>query len=509
MLDSISPSTAGQSEHSKARSWLASQVIGSAAVHVLVLGLAIFVCYFGLWNAYFITDDYWMLGWVRHHTSLGDAILAQFGYGVRFLLDAVLWTRVQLFDLNASPYYWISLLQHAAVALIVYWLARFWTQRRSVAFLTALLFSTTFAHYEVVTWITGSEYSLAAILYLSTLAFFGLYLQRRAIKWYIGALIAFVSLLIFLELSLSLPLMLIAYHLTLGRAHESGRPIGRREIRLHVPFWVLFAGYLLVQFGFVQSGSSEAVVAGASYGPGLHILPNFLKLVYLIVPDVHYGVLSAAIGQTGVQIVHVITGALAIAATAVAVVGIWKGTALVRFGLALIYLPFLPYTLWDSGFAGAIRYRYLPAIGFALLVALLLVHAHEKLRSRGGIARRWIVPAAVAALVAVNVFVVQIWVRRHVDNSALRQAFVTELAAGYQHVEAGAQIFIEVPEQKYQDLKEACTLIFDRPVQCNAFLYGEVSSADVADASSARPVYWLRSTESGIEQLYPPATEAH
>ncbi len=508
MSDSISQTIANRSEHGDARSWLTGQLSSSAAAHALMLGLAIFVCYFGLWNAYFITDDYWMLGWVRHHTSLGDAILAEFGYGIRFLLDAVLWVRVQLFDLNAAPYYWISLLQHAAVTLIVYWLAQSWTKRRSVAFLTALLFGTTFAHYEVITWITGSEYSLAAILYLSTLACFALYLQRRAIKWYIGALVAFVSLLIFLELSLSLPLILIAYHLTLGRAARSGRPIDWREIRLHVPFWILFAFYLVVQFGFVESGSSEAVVSSASYGPGLHIFPNLLKLVYLIVPDVHYGVLSAAIGQTGVQIVLVVTVVVAVVVTAVAIVGIWKGTALVRFALALVYLPFLPYTLWDSGFAGAIRYRYLPAIGFALLVALLLVRAHDELRSRGKTAHRRIVPAAVGVLVASNIVVVQIWVQRHVDNSVLRQAFVTELAADFLHVESGAQIFIEVPQQKYKDLKEACTLIFDRPVQCNSFLYGEVSSAEVADASSAGPVYWLRSTTSGIEQLFPPASEA-
>lgn len=498
--------TSGQGETTGARAWLARQIGDSTLIHSLALSLAVVVCYFGLWNAYFTTDDFWMLGWVRHHTDLSSAILAQFGYGVRFLLDAVLWTRVQTFDLNAAPYYWISIAQHVVVTLLVYGLARFWTRRRAVAFVSALLFATTFAHYEVVTWITGSEYSLAAILYLSTLGCFAAYLHKRSVQWYAGALFAFVLLLIFLEMSLSLPLMLIAYHLTLGRDRWRGR-IDWREIRLHIPFWILFAIYLVVQFGFVRSGSSEAVVAGASYGPGLHILPNFLYLAYLFVPDVHYGVLATAVGQTGVTVVHLLTAAAAIAATGVAMYVFWKGDKLVRFALALIYIPFLPYTLWDNGFAGAIRYRYLPSIGFALLLALLVAHVYSRLRARGQIAYRLAVPAALAALLAVNLVVIQIWVGRHVDNSVLRRNFVGEFAARYENAAPGTQFLIEVPEKKYKDLKETCTLIFDRPVTCEAYLYGGISPDRMAEAQTSTPVYWLRITDDGLQQLFPPAAQ--
>lgn len=478
-------------------------------LHTLVLSTLIVAGYYGLWNAYFTSDDFWMLGWVRFRETLKDAIWAEFGYGVRFLLDASLWVRVRLFDLEASPYYWVSLVQHIAVTCIVYGLVSFWTKRRLVALLSALLFGTTFAHYTVVTWITGSEYSQAAMLYLGTLAFWALYLRSGRIGWYLGSVVTFVMLLLFLEMVLSLPLVLLAYHLTLGLGDRKLRSLGWRDLRLHVPYWTLTALYLVLQFGFVHSGSSEAAVAAQTYKPGPHMISNLYYLVYLVVPSYGFDILARVLGPAAGPVFEWSTLALAVAGNLLAAYGLWKGSSLVRFALALVYLPFVPYTLWQGGFAGASRYRYLPAIGFSLLVALALVRLHAQLSKRHGTRfRLWVVPAVVAILLVANLGVAQVWVQRHVENSALRRAFVTDLATRYEGVEPGTRIFIEVPATKFGDLSEACELVFEQPVQCQAFVAGSLSLEDVASRGSAGSVYWLQATGEGIYQVFPPTAEA-
>lgn len=496
-------------------SWFVKQIKNNFIAHALLVSAAIVICYYGLWNAYFITDDYWMLGWVRHRSTFAEAILAQSGYGVRFLLDALLWARVRLFDLNAPPYYWSSIAQHVIMALIVYGLAIFWTRRRAVAFLAALLFGTTFAHYTVITWITGSEYSFAAILYLVTLAQFAFYLRRRQWFWYAGSLITFLLLMLFLEMFLSLPLVLLAYHLILGREDKPLRALSWSDLRLHSPYWIFTGMYLMLQFSFVQAGSSEAVVARVGYGPGIHMIGNLQYLVHLIIPNVHYGVLIDFFSPVVVKIIKWGTLVLALVGHALAVYGFWRGSSFVRFGIAFIYLTFLPYTLWEGGFAGAIRYMYLPAVGFSLLLALFLARLHHRLGSKEstGLSNKaprriqWIVPVLVGLLLIFNLVVIQTWVQRHVENSALRRVFVTELIANYADVEPGTKIYIEVPAVKYVDLREACTLIFEQDVACKVFVSEDVSAIDGVTDDHSEPVYWLRMTHEGLEQVFPIARE--
>jgi hypothetical protein len=259
---------------------------------------------------------------------------------------------------------------------------------------------------------------------------------------------------------------------------------------------VLFACYLAIQLQFVRLGSSEAVVSGAAYRPGPHIVGNLFYLVYLIVPPYVPGVLMPYAGRTTVEVGM---AALAIAGNALALYIFWKGTPLVKFAVAFIYLSFLPYTLWEADFAGAIRYRYLPAIGFSLLLALGLLWLHDRLRRTQSEARP-LVPSAVTALLLANVIADQAWVQRHVENSRLRQAVVADLANDYHNVEPGTWLYIEIPAEKYSDLQDACTLIFPQTVHCRAFVSGE---ARPAEAASAGPVHWLRATTEGIQPFVP------
>jgi hypothetical protein len=481
--------------------WAVNQARDNAWVHMGILSMAVIACYFGLWNAYFWLDDYWMLGWVRFHETWNDAIWAEFGYSWRLLLDFILWTRVKLFGLNASLYYWTSLLQHLMVVGLVYWLASFWTGRRFVAFLAALLFGTSHAYYTVVTWIIGSNASLVYIPDLIILALFSLYLRRRKVGWYWASLVLYVLIAVGWGVR-ELPLILLAYHLIVGR-HEKGGTFHWRELLLHLPYWVLFGVYVLVEIYFVQLGSSEATVADQVYWPGLHMVSNLVYLVYLVVPAYGHDILARFVGAAAGQVFHWLTRGGAVVGNLAAGYGLWKGSPLVRFAIAFVYLSFLPYTLWRGTFAGAIRYRYLPAIGFSIVLALSFTGLHEWLRRHKGAAWGWVVPVIVVAFLFFNMAVVQMWVQRHVENSELRRAFVTDLALQYAQVEPQSQIYIEVPDPKFIDLGSACELVFAVPPRCESFVTGERSLEAMLGAESEVPVYWLQATQEGLRQVYP------
>jgi hypothetical protein len=471
----------------------------SRLLYPAVLIVAILGCYYGLWNAYFSSDDFWMLGWVRHQPSLSAAIWAEFGYSIRILLDGLLWMRVRVFDLNPSPYYWVSLFQHIVVTLGVYWLVRNWTGRSAVALIAGLFFGTTSTHFEVITWITGSNYSLAAIPYLAALAFFGLYLRRGNRLSYVGALAASVAGLLLTELAISLPLVLLAYRFTMGRDHGA-RVMSWRQIRPVVPFYLLLGVYLLTQVLMIHAGSSEATTAEQVYKPGLHMIGNLTYLLYLALPP--YGP-AYLMGRLGTAPVEAAMLAIAIVGHIVAVLVVWRGSPVARFAVAFTYLSFLPYSLWQGDFAAAIRYRYLPAIGFSLLIALLLVWLYDRLLERRGIGYRLIVPGLVTLLVVINVVLVQVWVQRHIANSAFRRLAVTQLVANYSNARPGTRLMIQVPAEKFGDIGQACRLVFEQRIHCEAFAGGILPDRELKPQIGGEPTYWLQASDEGLRQIYP------
>jgi hypothetical protein len=481
-------------------------------VHLFIIAAAILLSYFGIWNAYFSYDDFWMLGAVHRASSFVDALLSQYGYGIRFALDAVLWTRTQLFGLEAAPYYWISLLQHIVVAGIAYWLICFWTASRQTAFVATLLFATSSTYYEVVTWVTGSNYSLLAIPYLLTLAFWGLYLRDHRPKWLIVMWVAFVIEMLLGELTLSLPLVLLAYCSTLEWNYYSSKARVVRNLLPLLPLIVLFVGYFIVEVLFILHGTSEGARSAHPYGPGVHMLGNLYYLVFLFVPDPNsppiYNFLTRDLGIS-ISVIEAISWLTKIAAAFGVLMSayvFWRGSRLVRFAILFVFLTFLPYTLWQGTYAGPPRYRYLPAIGVSILLALFLTKAHTRLSTTTKLRRIYLmtVPMIVTIMVAANLGVTRVWIQQHLANSTFRKTFVTRLAQHFAQVEPGAHLYIEVPAEKFVDLSGACYFVLRQPVHCQTIVSGSRSLEEVISETNGAPLYWLRASSQGIDQLYPP-----
>jgi len=523
----------------------------------LLAGL-VFLVYFGMWRAYFATlDDFGITGWVRSRSSLWAAIQG-YGSGVRFLNYVPIWFKSQAFGLNAAPYLWSGLAQYLLVVWLLYALARQLFGRAYHTFggaanafgasplslrengthwlfggaaygsLAAMLFAVNYSHYEVVTYVSASDYTIWAAIYLATVLLFLCYLQQenrseysnvnhrfRTRFAYIGALIAYALLALGHDFTLSMPLVLLALHLLLyGDARQWARDEWPQRVqalclflRPHLPFWLLWAIHVTLQFTLVATGTSEAVYSAIGYAPGLHMLTNLRYLIFLLLPNVTigpiYSFLSAQLSVPAVSALWQLSMVLGVLLHGLLLWQCWRGPTLIRVAIALIYLPFLQYTPWQGHFIEAPRYLLLPSVGWALFLAWygMLFAARQRLRS----GRTWIAALVVVLFCSANTAVIQIWIQQHVANGNFRRVFVTALQDEYYTVFGrDTQIWIEVPEEKYMDLAESCSLVFDRYyVRCLTYVAGESSPSSRGEIRSDHDFYWLEATAQGIVQRYP------
>lgn len=503
---------------------------GRALTHLLLLAAVVLLAYWGMWQAYFATlDDFGITGWVRSRANLWVAIQG-YGSGVRFLNYLPIWFKSQWFGLNAAPYLLSGLAQYLVVVWLVYALARHITKRAVLSLATAIFFAVAYHHYEVVTYVSASDYTWWAAFYLGALLLFLRSLAKRADQQraqrvrssYIGALLAYSCLAFGHDFTLNLPLVLLAAHLILYvdlrqllvASWPERLQQGWQIVRLHLPFWLLWTAHVALQLLLVMGGTSEAVYSVNGYAPGLHMVANLRYLIFLWLPNIMlgpiYSFLSDHLSTTWLTMIW--QGSMVLG-TLLHIVLLWvflRGRTAVRFAIALIYLPFLQYTPWQGHFIEAPRYLLLPSVGGALLLALaidaLCQHRLFSPKSRG----RQLLVGSLLLFCLANIAVLQVWIGQHIENGEFRRGFVTALHNEYYTVMGpDAFVWIEVPEEKYTDLADACRLVFDEYfVRCLTYVADGPTPTAQSAIPADRTFYWLQATADGIVELHSDADKA-
>lgn len=488
------------------RSW--GTVLHDRRLHVLILALSILIGYFGTWDAYFRThDDFEITGRILNNETILEAA-SGIGNKVAYLNFSMIWVKTRFFGMNPAPYYVVSLIQQIIVTYLVYWLAELVIRQRPLALLAAVIYATRSSYWEVVTMVSASDYSFWGIFWLLALTLFIANVQRRSRWSYLASIASFAFIAFGHDYTINLLPVMVAYYLILGRGDRPLRSLGWADVKLFLPYLVIWSVHMGLQFYFLFVGTSEAIYSNAPYGPGLHMIRNLFFLVYLIVPNIPiYDTLGRVAGGNLVAAIQAASAILSIILHIAAIYLFWKGSRVVRFSLAIIYLTFLQYTPWGGDFAGSPRYLYLATIGFSLLLALLLNQLYQYLQRRNVSLARLAVPGLIGVFVITGVLTNQIWIRRHLDNSQFRRAFVTQMAEQVPTIKAAAEVYIEVPEQKYTDLGYVCYMLYDPRPKCKAVITGESSRDDIISQAKAnqKPIYWFRATDAGFEQVYPPA----
>ena len=97
-----------------------------------------------------------------------------------------------------------------------------------------------------------------------------------------------------------------------------------------------------------------------------------------------------------------------------------------------------------------------------------------------------------AGVLLANILFAQIWIRQQIANGEFRRAVVEELATHFQNVAPDAQIYIEIPEQKYEDLALSCYFVLKEIVTCETVLHqdGTLPILEPPTSNENRS-YWL------------------
>ncbi|WP_242343190.1 tetratricopeptide repeat protein [Anaeromyxobacter terrae] len=272
----------------------------------------------------------------------------------------------QLFGLGAWGYHLVSLLWHAAAALILFVAARRLFRADLPAAFAALLLAVHPIHAEPVNFISGRNNVIATAFALGALA---AYLRardegRRA--WCAVSLASFFLGLLCKEPALMLlPLLAILEAL-------SGEP-WREVARQRGPVLAAFAAVAALYLGLRAAVLSSALGSPVSYTRPAEVLSNVLHIVPKYAAVALFPLqLTAVYSRPATYFANPLVLALAWLLLAVATFLLLRQKRLVtRFGVAWAVLGFLPVStiVWFPSAEIAERYLYQPLVGVWLVAA--------------------------------------------------------------------------------------------------------------------------------------------
>jgi hypothetical protein len=310
--------------------------------------------------SYFTEDDFHWLAGARRF-AWGDLFdLTRYDHFYRPMIELYFVLGQQLFRCAAFPFHVASIGIHLLNTTVLFVFARRLSDSRRFASLTVVLFVVQPGYAEAVAWVAAITDLLPAFWYLLTLLLHLSFLQTGRWWAYVAALATFVACLLTHESSATLLPMMLALDALLVFEGRHDR-VGARPadwVARYAPFATLLALSLIV--AYVVNSRSYLIREGY-YAFGPHAFRH----------AAHYMV-ALYVGKRALVDYVLIVAALAL------VVG--RGTLRMRFCVVLILVTMLPVLFFTWGIAS--RYLYVPAAGFALLLADVLMASQALLARR-------------------------------------------------------------------------------------------------------------------------------
>jgi tetratricopeptide (TPR) repeat protein len=353
------------------------------ALLCLLIIFAGILVYSNAFDGGFIWDDEYLIEknvFVKDWSNLPKAFTEDFGKGAgktygffRPLQIIAYMVEYSLWGLNVRGYHAVSILAHLLTALSIFWLVNVVFKDKILSLFTALLYVVHPVHTEAVDYLSGLGDPLCVPFLLLSLIMY-LKLGEEENRTHLIIMLASYALALFTkEVSLALPLLILAYHFAF-------------KTRIRVPHFVALIAvlclYLIVRI-FCVTGvpfNTGAVATVFERVPGLLIaIVHYLRL--LILPfnlHMEYGrALYAMTNPTAVAGLLLVTVLLAVSFT------LRGKKPLFSFSILWFFITLLPVSnLYPVAFFMAEHYLYLPSVGFFLVIgaSLSLLYHKEKMR---------------------------------------------------------------------------------------------------------------------------------
>ena len=294
----------------------------------------------------------------------------------------LLWLRVNdaVFGTHAWGWHFTTLLAHVLATLLVCLLALRLGISGDSALLAALIFGLHPAHIEGVAWISGVTEPLLGILLIASFLSYVQWRLERARKWQLISLALFALALGEKETALILPGLLLVYDWIFGK--EWGRPLELRRFlawcreALHTtwPYFFLIALYIPARI-YALKGFSHAVTP-LSNAQLVFTWPSLIcfwirHLVWPVGLSTFYdfpAVLHPTLKNFTLPLMFDVCVGAAL------FVGVRRSRMAAFFAvwLVLSLIPLLNLRVFVANDFAHDRYLYLPSVGLAILIALVL-----------------------------------------------------------------------------------------------------------------------------------------
>jgi hypothetical protein len=324
----------------------------------------------------FFDDDFHWLAQTRRFEFANLFRLERYDHFYRPIIELYFLAGLNTFGCNPLPFHIASIVIHLTCTLVLFQLARALSGRERFALLSAAFFAVQPGYVQAVTWIGAITDLLPALWYLLALWMHVRFLQTSRQRDYFAALAAFTACLLTHESAATLLPMMLALDVAVapGTLRERLSATLRRAPR-YAPFLVLLLAFLAIAW---TVNTRSYLVREGHYAFGWHAIPHALDYV-----------VSLYVGK------RILPSYLAIVAFTAAV--LVKGTPLTRLLVVWIFATLAPVSFFTWG--NASRYLYVPAAGFAMLLADLGLAAYDRARIRWPV--RWVRPIALALAAAV------------------------------------------------------------------------------------------------------------
>ena len=296
----------------------------------------------------------------------------------------LLWLRINdaVFGNQAWGWHLTTILSHVLTTLLLYLLAWRLGIGSDVALLAALIFGLHPAHIEAVAWISGVTEPLLGILLIAS---FLSYVQSRvegarALKWKVISLVLFALALLEKETALILPGLLLVYEWIFGM--EWGSPLEVRRILTWCggalgkiwPYFFLVVLYVPARI-YALKGFSHAVTP-LSTGQLVFTWPSLMgfwvrHLIWPVGLSTFYD-FPAVVHPTLRNFILPAIFDVCVGLALFACVRSSRPAAFFAVWLVLPLIPLLNLRVFVANDFAHDRYLYLPSVGLAVLMAMLL-----------------------------------------------------------------------------------------------------------------------------------------
>ncbi len=352
----------------------------------LILGVAL-ICYVQAASYGFVYDDQVQVvenPRLRSFSNLGNAFTENFwafrsaGSNTNYyrpLQTLSYMTAYALGGLSPRAFHWINILAHILASLAVYWLGVEFLGAYSTALWGALLFAAHPMHTEAVTWVAGLPDVACGLFYFVSLSAYLRYRKEIAdrVVWQWIAALAFFLALLYKEMALTLPLVVV-----LSDFLDENRARSRAGwIRRLIPFLLTLAVYLALRVNAL--GTFARTTLALSIGPADRALTTFYltgRYVQDLLLPIRQNAYHVFVPFSRLSPLNWALPALLLAGLAY-FIWFWlrrdKRLSFLALFTVVSILPVLnlsgvgqnPYTE---------RYLYIPSAGFCLLFAALICH---------------------------------------------------------------------------------------------------------------------------------------